>query len=57
MQVISSKCPTFECCGVAGAFAKVSKSPDRASIAADSSVGFCNNVNSEVIHYALLSDS
>lgn len=46
--VISRKCPTFECCGVAEVFGLVSKSPDRASIAADSSVGFCNDVNYEV---------
>lgn len=53
LQVISRKCPTFECCGLAGAFVQVSKSPDRASIAAESSVGFCNNFNSEVTQYAI----
>lgn len=52
LQVISRKCPTFECWGVAGAFAQVSKSPDKVSIAALSSIGFCNNFNFEVIKCA-----
>lgn len=52
LQVISRKCPTFECWGVAEAVAQVSKPPDKASIAALSSTGFCNNFNSEVTKYA-----
>lgn len=52
LQVISRKCPTFECWRVAEAVAQVSKSPDKASIAALSSAGFCNNFNSEVTKYA-----
>lgn len=39
---------------MAGAFAGVSKSPDRASIAAESSAGFCNDFNSEVTQHAIL---
>lgn len=52
--IISRKCPTFECFGVAGAFAEVSKSPERASIAAESSAGFCNDFNSKVTQHAIL---